>query len=409
MFSVVAVSVATMGLNVAVATGPVTTSVTPNYDGGSNPDSSIFVKGKWEMLNLVAGDPGVGEKGRDDNTADGAQFDAPGVWGANMNYTVCAIVRGPNDYIDNIRDVYAEIYYPTDRPMHTSGITCDDYNCVTGCYNDDPVEIDNPSGGCGAHIEQNNLHRLNQLDGYNLVCNELRVNNTNLPEWATGYDPNLGGSAGSWEELCGLEGELTKSWAAVYCSDKDITWEDPAGDYRVTVTAYDTEDNQSNVLENSFTYQEHLGFEIDFNSVDYGVVSISEHKMIAGNKIFKENDGSSLPTVRNTGNVRLNMKIAQDDMGLGMLEDGSDWRPEYDARVGDLYENLVSYDPFGAKGTTPTYPCDYTTLDEILDLSEIEEMDLSIHVKEKWPLNLPSYSGTMWLGANRADFELCNG
>ena len=433
-----ALAVMTVGPAMTVA---VDTSVTPNYSGGGG-GTDIFVKGKWEMKGPCfdrTGDGTTGSpyvytynhcssvpgEGKDDLTDPGAQFNAPGIWGDNMNYTVCAIVRGPNDHIDSIRDVYADIWYPTNRPMHTSGFS----DCYTeydpgGTSNDNTVEIDNPSSGCGVHIEQNNLHRLSQADGYNLVCNVLRVHNTDLPVWDPDYLAAGGPGGTEWEELCSTDiinpGELTKSWAAVYCSDKNITWEHPAGEYRVTATAYDTGDSQSNVLENYFTYREKQGFEIDFDKVDYGVLSINEHQMIAGDKCFWPGD-SDIPTIRNTGNVRLNVKIAQDDMGLGRTEltyiEPDVYRANFDARVGDSYDDLTDYLPFGPKGNAPVYAdctsegvCgDYTLLKgEILDLSEIEEMDFSILVKEKWPGNLASYSGSMWLSVNKADFDTCD-
>ncbi len=99
MFSMVAVSVASLGMNVAVANGSVATSVTPDTSGGSITDP-IRIKAKWEMKGPCFGSgsynycAGIGE-GKDDSMADGAQFAAPGQWGANMNYTVCAIVHGP--------------------------------------------------------------------------------------------------------------------------------------------------------------------------------------------------------------------------------------------------------------------------------------------------------------------------
>ena len=396
MFSLVAVSVCTFGLNVTVATGPVQTQLTPTSGGCT--DDPIRIKAKWEMLNLVAGDPGVGENGEDDkHSVAGAQFAASGQWGVDMDYTVCAIVHGPKKNIDNIDRVITEIYYP-DTPMHISGHSDCQENCgANGVKNDDGSEIDNPSGGCGVKIEQNFLVKLDQAEGKNLVCNAIYGNNYNLIEWGT--DEN-------YEKVCNdTDGQLTKGHAAVYCADKSLTWEHPAGDYTVDVFAFDESNNQSVVFTNDFTYIETMGFQIDFDTVNYGDVKISEHKRVYGNKCYLPSS-SDTPTVRNTGNVRLNMKVAQDDMGLGKQTGSSYWNVKYDARVGDLETDWRYYSPFGIKGTTPGY---YKTLYEVLDLSEIEEMDFSIHVIEKWPGNLTSYTGSMWLSASKANFEACNG
>ncbi|MCK5320098.1 hypothetical protein KAJ61_01780 [Candidatus Parcubacteria bacterium] len=391
--------VMTFAMSGLTALATVQTQLIPQANSDST--DPIRVKAKWEMLNLVSGDPGVGEQGEDDSTVAGAQFLPPTAgWGANMNYTVCAIVHGPEKNIDNIDRVITEIYYP-DAPMHTSGHsfggpTCNDSSI--GISNDDGIEIDNPSGGCGAKIEQNFLHKLTQIDGKNLVCEAIRKGgNDNLIVW---------GANEGYEEVCNdTDGQLTKGYAAVYCADKDLIWEDPAGDYKVDVFAFDKSNNQSAVFTNYFEYIEMMGFQIDFNTVNYGDVKISEHKRVYGDKCYWPGD-SNVPTVRNTGNVRLNMKVAQDDMGLGYQTDSTTWNVEYDARVGDLETDWAYYDPFGLKGTTPGCG-DYTTLEEILDLSEIEEMDYSIHVVEKFPGNLTSYSGTMWLSAVKADFEVC--
>jgi len=399
MFSMVAVSFASVGVSAVVAVGPVETQLTP--DSGDPSCDPIRIKAKWEMLDLVTGAPGVGEAGEDDSTDSGAQFLPPVAgWGADMNYTVCAIVHGPEKNIDNIDRVITEIYYP-DIPMHTSGHSTGGDICnqsALGTYNDDGLEIDNPSGGCEAKIEQNLLHKLSQIDGKTLVCDAIRNNNNNLIEWGTGE---------GYDEVCNeTDGQLTKGYAAVYCSDKSLIWEDPAGDYKVDVFAFDKSNNQSEVFANYFKYIEMMGFQIDFNAVNYGNVKISEHKRVYGDKCYWPGD-SQVPTVRNTGNVRLDMKIAQDDMGLGYQTGTTNWNVEYDARVGDLEGDWTYYGPFGMKGETPT-SADYTPLlGEILDLSEIEEMDYSIHVVEKWPGNLTSYTGNMWLSADKAAFDGC--
>jgi len=378
----------------AMADQTAVTQLTPQTSGGSS--DPIRIKAKWEMLNLVTGAPaGVGEAGKDDSTDPGAQFAASGQWNANMNYTVCAIVHGPEKNIDNIDRVIAEIYYPN-TPMHTSGhSSCD---TLSGAVkNDNGAEIDNPSGGCSAKIEQNFLTKLSQADGKDLVCNAIKNgSNSGLIQWA---------SEENYEKVCNdTDGQLTKGYAAVYCADKSLTWEHPAGSYKVDVFAFDKSNNQSGVFTNYFSYIQTMGFQVDFNQVNYGNVKISEDKRVYGDKCYWPGD-NNVPTVRNTGNVRLNMKVAQDDMGLGYQTGTSNWNVEYDARVGDLETDWTIYSPFGVKGTTPG---SYTTLTgEVLDLSEIEEMDFSIHVKEKWPGNLNAYSGKMWLSAGFADFGTC--
>ena len=409
-----ALAVMTVGPALSVAgPGSVETQLNPLAGGGSSADP-IRIKAKWEMKGScfdVAGagttqDPyvytynkctGVGE-GRDDNYNSGAQFSAPNQWGIDMDYTVCAVVHGPEQNIANIDRVIADIYYP-DTPMHLSGHSVGGAVCnqsSIGISNDDGYEIDNPTGGCSAKIEQNFLHKLTQLDGINLVCNAIHDNNNDLIEWASGEN---------YDMLCNAtNGQLTKGFAAVYCADKHLIWEDPAGMYKVDVVAFDTSNYQSVVFTNHFQYMDTMGYQIDFDKVNYGDVKICEHKRVYGDKCYWPGD-SNVPTVRNTGNVRLNMKVAQDDMGLGFQTGSSVWNVEYDARVGDLEADWKVYSPFKFKGDSGNPQ--YTVLDEVLDLSEIEEMDFSIHVIEKWTDNLPAYSGSMWLSAVQAPFESC--
>ena len=360
-----AVSVWMMGGAFAVAdSNNVDTSLIKGTGGGSAP----IVKVKWEMK--------ANTQGEDDSTDEGAQFNAPMVWGKNMNYEVCAIATDPNG-ADDIVGVYADIYYPSDRPMHTSM---------------DPDEIDNPSGGCGAFIEENTLVKLGKEEGIELFCNDIRTNNGNLPEFTSGYN---------YDEICGPTGELEKETAFVYCDAKKLTWEDPAGDYKVRVFAQDTAGNSSVVLENYYEYLPFTGYEVDFSAVDYGEVLLNVHKKISGDRNFDPSD-SDRPTVRNIGNTRLNMKVAQDDMNLGKTSD--DWNVEYDARVGNDEGDWSIYDPFGYVGEIPESG-DYATLDEILDLSETEEMDFSILVT-KWP-DVTNFAGGMWLDADYAEFDDC--
>ena len=350
---------------IIAGTGDVSTSLDKGTGGGSDP----IVKVKWEMK--------TGTQGEDDSEEEGAQFDAPMAWGEDMNYEVCAIATDPNG-ADDIVGVYADIYYPTDRPMHIS---------------DDPDEIDNPSGGCGAFIEENTLIELTKEEGIQLFCNDIRTDNENLPVFTSGYD---------YDEICGPTGELEKETAFVYCDGKTLTWEDPAGDYKVRVFAQDTAGNSSAVLENHYEYLPFTGYEVDFSEVDYGEVLLNVHKRISGDRDFNPSD-SDRPTVRNIGNTRLNMKVAQDDMNLGQTS--GEWNVEYDARVGNNESDWSIYDPFDYAGETPGSE-DYETLMEILDLSEIEEMDFSILVT-KWP-EVTDFSGGMWLDADYAEFDCCS-
>ena len=136
--------------------------------------------------------------------------------------------------------------------------------------------------------------------------------------------------------------------------------------------------------------------------MSYGQVMLNTDKKVSGDLTW----GNNVPSIRNLGNTRLWMKIAQDDMGLG--QSSGVFNVKYDARVGNNLNDWSSkYSPFKLKGTagSPTSG-QYVQLEDILDLSETEEMDFSILVA-KWPNTNASYTGTMWLSAVSAPFRIC--
>jgi len=375
------------GPSLAVANSTVSTGLNRGAGGGSDP----IVKAKWEMKGPCFNGatynacPTVPGEGKDDDPDNDAQFDAPGQWGADMNYTVCAIATDPNG-VGDIAGVYADIYYPTGKAIHDKSPSTDLHRDQAGGTQDEGRD------GCGAFIEQNTLRQLTKAQGYQLFCEEIRDNNNNLPIFYPGYN---------YDEICAPDGELLKEEAYVYCDDKSITWEDPAGDYKVEVVAQDKAGNNSTKRTNLFEYLPFTGFEKDFSSVSYGQVMLNTHKKISGDLTW----GNGVPSIRNTGNTRLWMWVAQDDMSLG--QSSGNWNVEYDARVGNNENDWTVFDPFDYENTgAPVWSSEYTRQEDILDLSEVEEMDFSILVT-KWPDTQTSYGGTMWLGATSAPFRIC--
>lgn len=372
----------TFGPALAIATDDnISTSLVRGNGGGSDP----IVKVKWEM-NAPYGEL----KGTDDLPAAGAQFMAPGAWDGEMNYSVCAIVTDPNG-VDDIDGVYADIYYPATKAFHY------DYPAVTTYNGKDMVEdlINGGTGtkpdyglhGCGEFIEENTLLPLTKDDGIALFCDTIRSSNNNLPTFFSGYD---------YDEICGATGELEKETAYVYCDDKSLIWEDPAGDYKVEIFAQDQAGNFSYTTTPDYNYFEYLpltAFETDFSEVDYGEVLLNTHKRISGDLTWDDGSGANPASVRNVGNTRLYVNVEQDDMGLGQTS--SDWNVRYDARVGNEEADWKNYWPETNK-----------KLQDILDLSEVEEMDFSILVT-KWPNPGPDFTGNMWLSASGANFREC--
>lgn len=308
--------------------------------------------------------------GTDDSTVAGAQFLAPGQKDVNRTIAICAIVTDP-DSINDIAGVYADVYYPENIALGSSH-----------------VKLTNQSGaGCGQFMQQDKLTELSKTDGIELFCNKIRNSNNNLPT----FDASQ--TADYWyNDICKADGELLKLTAKVYCAEKDLSYEDPSGHYKVVAQAQDT-NSLNDTLENSFEYLPLTAFQADFASVNYGNVKLNIEKIINGDLVFDEAMNSTMPTVRNVGNTRMNLTVWQNDMGLG--KSSGVWNVKYDARVGSYVEHQ-DYEPEQTK-----------TLDDALDLSEKDEVDFSILVT-KFPTSpSTSWKGTMTLGAVPASHLIC--
>lgn len=405
------------------STQNVVTGMTFVANGGSLP----VVNAKWEMYKVGYMGHGLGEDASD---VAGAQFEAPGVWGQAMEYTVCAVVTDPYSVDDNISEVNARIYYPEQRPMHKYT-----YNLSTGAYTqtEDP---DTPSIGCGSFIEKNTLiKRTDYTAARAMLCDTIKNNNFDLVTPGAMYTgSNLTAKlTAMYDDLCGTvsdDGKLFKNKARIYCDNKYLIWEDTAGDYRVEVEAVNDAGAGSDKLNNFYTYQENYGFDADFVGIDYDDVMYNSRQVVAGDKFFcsaitdattcNDNDEnycywdaslgtngkcvSTKPTIRNTGNTNLIMKIAQDDMGLAT--NGQLSHVQFDARVGQGTDKV--FNPFRFKADTATAPV-YTPLTEILNLSEVEEMDFSIKLLNPPYEGATDYTGSMWLKGVKDGWQACPG
>jgi hypothetical protein len=286
-----------------------------------------------------------------------------GEYQVNKTIGLCAIVTD-EDGLADIDNVYVDVFYP-------DGIALGDSH----------VALEDQSGlGCGELMQEDTLTRLSKADGLELFCNKVRNENTNLPTFNQGYD---------YEEICKLDGELQKETAAVYCGVKDLSYEDPSGEYKVWAVAQDGNGLQG-ILENYFSYLPLTAFETDFTSVNYGNVRLNTHKIISGDLTW----GGEKATVRNVGNTRLAMRVWQDDMGLGKT-DGI-WNVKYDGRVGS-FASFAQYNPEVTK-----------VLADELDLSELDEMDFSVLISKFPPTHVgESYIGNMTLSAVSRPHLVC--
>ncbi len=337
----------------------VNTSLTRESAGGANP----IVKAKWEM-NAVKDTNGA-YLGTDDDDLAGAQFEPTGIYQSDKRIAVCAVVTDP-DGVADIDSVYADTFYPE------------------GIFLGDSHEADRQ--GCGQQMSEFSLTRLTKAAGIELFCNRVRTNNGNLPTF------NTSPLAYDYDEICATDGELMKETAYVYCGERELSYEDPSGDYRTLVLAQDKA-GLDGTLSNQFRYLPLTAFETDFNQINYGTVKLNTHKIINGDLTWNALN-TGLASVRNVGNTRLTMKVQQDDMGLGMTD--GNWNVRYDGRVGSD-ANFANY-----------YPQENKTLADSLDLSELDEMDFSIDIS-KWPPTHDGncYTGNMTLSAVKANHLTC--
>ncbi len=345
----------------AAVAATISTGLTQDTSGGIAP----IVKAKWEAngTSTVAVDYYT-----DDATTAGAQFKPSGVKDQSKTIALCSIVTDPDGLSDITTApgaVYGDVFYPT-------GIELGDSH----------TPLSGQSGlGCGLLMQEDKLTKLSKTDGIQLFCNNVRNKNNNLPTF--GPVGGTGTVLYDYDEICATDGELMKETAAVYCTTKDISYEDPNGDYAVWAVAQDKVGLQGKLI-NKFTYLPLTAFETDFNTISYGNVRLATHKIISGDLTWDTlNQGPA--SVRNVGNTRLKMKVTQDDMGFGQT--GGVYNVKYDARVGSLV-TFSSYWPLA----TPT-------LNDPLDLSELDEMDFSIDVSKFPPTHTGPYSGTMTLSA----------
>ncbi|MFA7170150.1 MAG: hypothetical protein WC178_04870 [Candidatus Paceibacterota bacterium] len=334
------------------------TSLTRDEGSGANP----IVKAKWEA-NV--------DRYTDAISTAGAQFDPTGIYQDNKTISICAIVTDP-DGLSDINNVYADVYYPEGIAVGEHHVKLSDQDGSTGA-------------GCGLLMQEDSLARLSKSEGYDLFCDSVRNQNNNLPTFSTGYD---------YDEICAADGELMKETAAVYCAEKDLSYEDPSGDYRTLILAQDKA-GKDGTLDNYFTYRAMTAFETDFSMINYGTVKLNTHKIINGDLTWNAMDQGNA-SVRNVGNTRLIMKVQQDDMGLGKT-DGS-WNVRYDGRVGSD-ATFVNYFPDASA----------KALNDPLDLSEMNEMDFSIDIFKFPPEHgSDSYAGNMTLSAVKTDHLCCS-
>ena len=218
------------------------------------------------------------------------------------------------------------------------------------------------------------------------IAAKIRNDNNNLLNWQENKEDYFY----DYADVCGLNGFLAKENVSLFCAESVLAFDDPAGEYEIVVMAKDGQENLKEA-KNILKYLELTTFENDFSNFQYGKVDLGELKILQGDSIW---GNSFYPTVRNTGNTRLQIKIKQNDFNLGKT-DGI-WNLEYSARIGKDAEWL-------------NYLQEQTAyLKNSLNLGEIANIDLGILIK-KYPDDdsLLDFLGQMTLSAEKVSNLVC--
>jgi hypothetical protein len=240
-------------------------------------------------------------------------------------------------------------------------------------YNLDRVYVDvwHPDGSFKYQIALYQFELLCGIDAWNHV----RIN---YPEVIT---RNTGET--DLETLDQLEQEE----AFVYHGWAELSYCQPAGWYTVCARAVDSHGMWSLPVWNWFWYIPTASIDLDFDHINYGVVGEEEWKWAGGDIIFEPDDGK--PTIRNTGNVPLEIQFKQDDMNFGKtLVDGVlCWNVKFDARLGNAVDGMkVEY-----------YPDVMSGFVNELKMCTEEKLDFSIHIYKGVPGQ--TYIGNLWIYA----------
>jgi hypothetical protein len=349
-----------IGLAVPVTAQTVTTGV--DVTGGTT--TPPIIKCKWEQdltPSLEDGDP--------NHETSGAQFLPPLAFGATKVVQYWVVVTDPEG-VSTVSQVSVDVYHPLGPPENGSK----KYQVIL-------TKVDKFTIGKPAYEAARDAGLVTYQSGYD----DFEVTN-----------------------------ELDKCTAEVYMGEEVLDYHQPAGGYHVVADACDNTNAWASQavpptsLENCFEYIAVPGMEIDFDAVNYGTVSVSSEKWIAGDTIFDSPVGAAPEpnpaTVRNIGNTDIKITVDQNDMGFGFsgttptVYQGSapptaaqsNWNVVFDARLGSDPANAMYYDPNVE-----------ITLPNKLPLCNTEELDFSIHVKKSTAGN---HTGTMTIGCTAVPF-----
>ncbi|MCP1716206.1 hypothetical protein J2T58_002082 [Methanocalculus alkaliphilus] len=337
---------------VPVSADTVTTNVTVQSGGGDPP----WIMAVWQQdttPSLEDGDP--------DHQIPGPQFMPPVTYRGFKrvyNYAVVFDEQGP----DTISEVSFQTYNPRGNAQQLG---------------DEEVDIN-------WHVWDGRYRYQNIADNYYAHDDENDKAAARAAVKAA-YEAGLVTFNGAtWEEV---DYKLSQDEAKLFWGGVSHFYNTPGGWLTVKTTAFDINDNPSDTVESKFYLVPVAGVELDFTTIDYGKIALSQWKPISGDANFGTADR---PTVRNIGNTYVSIVIEQDDMGIGqsLINGIPRWDVEYGARLGDNSNNWVEYKPY-----------EEATLPNPLPLCNTGKLDFKIHILKAWSGS--TYGGTMIITADQ--------
>jgi hypothetical protein len=183
----------------------------------------------------------------------------------------------------------------------------------------------------------------------------------------------------------GLVAKCQESEKAIYYAKFNISKHQPCGEYKVELHA--VSGGNEDVLTNYIDVLCFYFLEIDFNSVDWGLIKPGITKIVSGDLLMTT---PNAPTIMNTGNSGMGVGIHFSEM----LQQGVDpvvakRITSFDACFGRSPATIQCIDPIPAS----TVQWFDDSRDRVLCSNEVGKLDLSIHP----PITLPNgiYAGTV--------------
>jgi hypothetical protein len=172
--------------------------------------------------------------------------------------------------------------------------------------------------------------------------------------------------------------ELWQNLAYLYYGEAELSYCQPGGCYHVGVRAHDTYNTWCPYLYNTFEYIPTSAVELDFNTLNYGTLTIpsSDPKWVGGDLDMLT---PAKPTVKNIGNTPVDLYVWQDDMQFGQTAGA--WNVMFDARLGAPGTfDAVEYYPYQIDTNYPG-----VRIPGILPLCTENKLDFSIHAFKGMP------------------------